>query len=94
MDIDKLGALLDRGWQAKRSLASGISSSAIDDSYDRARQAGALGGKIAGAGGGGFLFLIVPPDRRGAVKQALPDMVEVPVSYEPRGARLLSLVQV
>jgi D-glycero-alpha-D-manno-heptose-7-phosphate kinase len=93
LDIGKLGALLDRGWQTKRSLASGISSSAIDDSYDRARAAGALGGKIAGAGGGGFLFLIVPPDRREAVTRALPDMVEVPVSYEPRGARLLSVVQ-
>ena len=92
LDIAKLGALLDRGWQAKRSLASGISSSAIDESYARARAAGALGGKIAGAGGGGFLFLIVPPDRRESVKLALPEMAEVPVAYDPRGARLLSVV--
>lgn len=91
-DPGPLGALLDEGWQAKRGLASRISSSAIDDAYGRARAAGALGGKITGAGGGGFLWLIVPSDRQPAVRAALSDMVDVSVAYEPRGARILSVV--
>ncbi len=91
-DPTKLGALLDAGWRAKRSLASGVSSSQIDSLYARALAAGATGGKIAGAGGGGFLFLIVPPDRQAGVRAALPEMVDVMINYEPRGARLLSVV--
>lgn len=91
-DPGRLGALIDSGWRAKRSLASTISSSQIDIYYERALAAGALGGKIAGAGGGGFLFLVVPPERHSAVRAALPEMVDISVSYEPRGARLLSVV--
>jgi D-glycero-alpha-D-manno-heptose-7-phosphate kinase len=91
-DAGRFGAILDTGWKAKRSLASTISSAEIDACYERAREAGALGGKIAGAGGGGFLYLVVPPDRQDAVRAALPDMVDVPIAYEPRGARLLSVV--
>ncbi|SVD86998.1 uncharacterized protein METZ01_LOCUS439852, partial [marine metagenome] len=81
------------GWQAKRSLASKISSSEIDVCYEKARAAGALGGKIAGAGGGGFLYLVVPPENQAAVRAALSEMVDVAVAYEPRGARLLSVIQ-
>ena len=92
-DTEELGVLLDAGWRAKRSLASSITSSAIDKLYDCARQGGALGGKIAGAGGGGFLFLVVPRERQDAVRAALPGMKDVQVSYEPRGARLLSVVR-
>lgn len=91
-DLARFGALLDTGWRAKRGLASGVSSQVIDDFYERAMRAGALGGKIAGAGGGGFLFLLVEPDRREAVRQALADMVEVDVRHETRGSRLLSVV--
>lgn len=92
-DPQRLGAILDAGWQAKRSLASRISSSQIDNYYARARAAGAIGGKLAGAGGGGFLYLVVPPEGQDAVRRALPEMVDIPVHYEPRGARLLSVVQ-
>lgn len=92
-DPRKFGALLDAGWRAKRSLASRISTPQIDASYERALAAGALGGKIAGAGGGGFLYLVVPLERQPAVRAALPDMVHVAVSYESRGARILSVVQ-
>ena len=92
-DPGGLGAILDAGWQAKRSLASKISSSEIDVCYERARAAGALGGKIAGAGGGGVLYLVVPPENQAAVRAALSEMVDVAVAYEPRGARLLSVIQ-
>lgn len=92
-DPDRLGAILDAGWRAKRSLASKISSSEIDVFYDRARAAGAVGGKIAGAGGGGFLYLVVPEEKQAAVRAALPEMVDIRIHYEPRGARILSVVQ-
>jgi len=88
----EFGALLNAGWQAKRTLASGISSPQIDEAYARALEAGALGGKIAGAGGGGFMYLVVPPERRDAVRHALAGMTEVTIRHEPRGSRLLSIV--
>jgi len=91
-DLRSFGAIVDSGWRAKRSLASKISSSQIDDCYARALAAGALGGKIAGAGGGGFLYLVVPPECQAGVHATLSDMVDVPVKYEPRGVRLLSVV--
>jgi D-glycero-alpha-D-manno-heptose-7-phosphate kinase len=91
-DPRPVAALLDRGWRLKRTLAKGISSTQIDDAYERAQAAGALGGKILGAGGGGFLYLIAPRDRRDAVRQALADMVDVAIQYEPRGSRILSVV--
>jgi len=91
-DLQQFGALLDAGWRAKRSLASKISSPEIDASYERALRAGALGGKIAGAGGGGFLYLVVPAARRDAVRRALQGMYHVEIGYESRGARILSTV--
>lgn len=90
-DITGFGALLDAGWQSKRKLAKGITTSHIDECYEKARAAGAIGGKIAGAGGGGFLFLVVPPDRRNAVRANL-GMVDVPIRHDPRGSRLLSVL--
>lgn len=87
----RLGALLNEGWRAKRSLASTITTTGIDSMYDHAIDAGAFGGKIAGAGGGGFLFLVVAPERQQQVRSAL-GVLDVPVGYEPRGARLLSVV--
>jgi D-glycero-alpha-D-manno-heptose-7-phosphate kinase len=92
-DPEALGALLHRGWEAKRSLASKITNTQIDGFYDRARVAGCLGGKIAGAGGGGFLLLVVPPERQSQVSAAIRELVHVPASYEPRGARILSVVR-
>jgi len=91
-DLHMFGKIIDSGWQAKRSLASKISSPQIDTYYARALEAGALGGKIAGAGGGGFLYLVVPEASQDKVRAALPDMVDVDIEYEPRGVRLLSVV--
>jgi len=92
-NFEALGALLHRGWEAKRSLASKITNPQIDDLYFRARAAGCWGGKIAGAGGGGFLLLVVPPSKQKQVRASLQDSVHVPIDYEPRGARILSVVR-
>jgi D-glycero-alpha-D-manno-heptose-7-phosphate kinase len=83
------GGVLDETWISKRKLASTITSGKIDEWYARAREAGAIGGKIAGAGGGGFLLLIVPPARRAAVCRALPELAPVPIHYEESGTRVL-----
>lgn len=89
-DPAAFGALLDEGWRIKRDLAAAISSSRIDRWYELALTAGACGGKIAGAGGGGFLFLAVPPERQAAVRAALSDLTEVRVGPSHVGSRLLT----
>ena len=89
LDIGAFGRTLDEGWQLKRRLATRVSSDTIDDWYAKARQCGALGGKICGAGGGGFLMLLVPPGDQPRVRQALGDMQEVPVRFEANGSRTL-----
>ncbi|MBL8735372.1 MAG: kinase [Planctomycetes bacterium] len=87
--IERFGELLDEGWVQKKSLGGGISNDDLDDVYLRARAAGAIGGKIAGAGGGGFLLLFVPPERQEAVRQALPELVHVPFRFESSGSQIL-----
>jgi len=86
-DLDGFGRLLHRGWEMKRSLG-GISYARIDDCYERARAAGAIGGKLAGAGGGGFLVLYCPPDRQAAVCDALSDLKRVDFQFDRAGARV------
>ena len=83
------GRVLDETWQLKRQLASGITNPQIDTWYCRAREAGALGGKVCGAGGGGFLLFIIPPERQDAVRRALDNLIEIPIGYETQGSRLL-----
>ena len=87
--LDEFGELLDTAWRHKKALAEGVSDAAIDKLYDRARTAGALGGKIAGAGGGGFLVFYVPPSRQDDVRQALASLRELPVAFDPGGARVV-----
>lgn len=91
-DVGVLGEMLDEGWRAKRTLASKIAPQGIDEIYEKAKRAGALGGKITGAGGGGFLFVIVPEERQAAVRAALGGLADIKLGYEPRGARILSTV--
>lgn len=87
--IDAFGRLLHEEWQLKRSLTDKISTPAIDAIYARARAAGALGGKICGAGGGGFMVFFVPPDAQAAVKAALADLLLVPVRFENLGSHVI-----
>jgi D-glycero-alpha-D-manno-heptose-7-phosphate kinase len=88
-DWNGLGAALDEGWRLKRSLTNGISTSAIDASYDRAKAAGAWGGKITGAGGGGFLLVVHPPERSREIASALSPMQRLAVRVTPEGSRIL-----
>jgi len=85
-DVPALGCHLNQNWEQKKSLASTITDRQIDDWYAAAMAAGALGGKICGAGGGGFMLLLVPPAREAAVQQALVGLQEVAVAYEPHGS--------
>lgn len=88
-DFPRLGAILDEGWELKRHLASGITNAAMDDRYARAKAAGAYGGKITGAGGGGFLLLLHPPERSRQIAEALSPMQRLSVRLVPEGSRIL-----
>ena len=85
----RLGEVLDEGWQLKRGLANGITSSAIDVLHQRAKEAGAYGGKVAGAGGGGFLLLVHPPERTRQIEEALSPRPRTAVRISPEGSRIL-----
>ncbi len=87
--LDDFGSLLHEAWVLKKQLASKISTNVIDDLYATARQAGALGGKITGAGGGGFLMLYCPRDRQDAVRYALRDLPELPFHLERDGTKVI-----
>jgi D-glycero-alpha-D-manno-heptose-7-phosphate kinase len=80
---------LNDGWRLKRELAEGISNPEIEDMYQRALAAGALGGKICGAGGGGFLLLYCHPAHHQSVRKALEDYRELPISVEPDGSKIV-----
>lgn len=87
--LDAIGELLHEGWELKRSLASGVSTPEIDAIYAAAREAGAIGGKLLGAGGGGFLLLYVPPEAHSAVRARLPDLVKVDFKIGSEGSRVV-----
>ncbi len=88
-DFERLGEIVDEGWQLKRGLSSGISNGEIDARYAAARAAGAYGGKITGAGGGGFLLLVHPPERSRQIATALSPMERLPVRVTSEGSRIL-----
>ncbi len=89
---DILGEFLHRGWMLKNLLATGISNRRIDDYYKKALDAGALGGKILGAGGGGFLLLYCPKEKQLEVRAALSDLTTIEFSMEPEGSRLIYII--
>ncbi len=84
-----IGRLLDEGWSLKKQLSSKISNPIIDEAYAAAKQAGAYGGKLCGAGSGGFLALLVPPENQDAVRSALHNMLAVPVRFEDVGSTII-----
>lgn len=92
-NVEALGALLHEGWEAKRKLARSISSHEMDEIYERAIKGGALGGKISGAGGGGFFLLCVPSDKRQSVRRALSNLREMPFRLERGGTRVVLNMQ-
>ncbi len=83
------GEMLHEMWVAKRSLSSQVSNSHVDTLYDQARAAGALGGKLLGAGGGGFLLFFAPPERHEAIRQALGHLIHVPFKFEYSGSQII-----
>jgi len=87
--LTEVGEILDAGWALKRRLASGVTTPEIDGWYERARAAGAIGGKILGAGGGGFLLLFAAPRDHAAILTELPDLRPVPFRFEPHGSRVI-----
>jgi len=88
-NLDQFANLLHEGWEMKRSLGFGISNERIDDWYAQARRVGVTGGKLLGAGGGGFLLLFAPPERHDAIRQALGNPRELPFRADPRGSRII-----
>lgn len=89
IDIAAFGSILDEGWRLKRQLANTITTDRIDRWYEAAIRAGAYGGKLCGAGGGGFLLFIADRSRHDAIRQALSDLREVPIRFEPSGSSLV-----
>jgi D-glycero-alpha-D-manno-heptose-7-phosphate kinase len=87
-DLEAFGKALHRGWEMKRGISAVISTSAIDQVYERALLAGALGGKIAGAGGGGFLVLYCPKSAQPRVRKALADLQSLDFRFDWGGARI------
>lgn len=87
--IEDFGNLLDTSWQYKRTLSDQVSTPEIDALYASAMQAGAIGGKILGAGGGGFMLIFAKPEKHGAIREALNRLVHVPFSFENSGSRVV-----
>lgn len=88
-DLCEFGRLLDYTWKLKRGIASQVSTNSIDALYDKAMKAGAIGGKLLGAGGGGFLLFYVEPDIQEIVKNALNELLYVPFEFENSGTRVI-----
>ena len=88
-DINEFGRLLDLTWQLKRRIGDKISTDSIDELYRKALNAGAMGGKILGAGGGGFLLFYVEKNRQEKVKEVLRDLLYVPFRFENGGTRVV-----
>jgi len=89
---DVVGEFLHKDWLLKKQLASGITNSRIEEFYQRALSAGAVGGKLLGAGGGGFLLLYCPEDRQAEVREALSPLLPMELSLEPEGSNIIYVV--
>ena len=87
--LNEFGRLLDEGWQIKRSLTHRITNARIDEIYEAGLSAGALGGKLLGAGGGGFMLFFVPPERRLALRERLNKLLCVPFAFSNKGSQVV-----
>ena len=90
-DLDEFGRLLHKGWMKKKMLSSAISNTFLDDIYQRAKDAGAIGGKLLGAGGGGFFVFYVPTEKQQQVRNILADLSEVDFKFENDGAHIIHM---
>jgi D-glycero-alpha-D-manno-heptose-7-phosphate kinase len=88
-DLKDFGELLHEAWQAKRSLSATVSNSEVDTLYARARSAGAIGGKLTGAGGGGFLLLFAEPAKHQDIRNELSELIHVPIEIESSGSQIV-----
>lgn len=88
-DLDEFGRLMDLTWKLKRQTGSKVSTDSIDELYSKGIRAGALGGKLLGAGGGGFLVFYVKPENQAALKEALKDLLYIPFEFENSGTQVI-----
>lgn len=88
-DLDEFGRLLDCTWRLKRQTGEAVSTDSIDELYSKGIKAGALGGKLLGAGGGGFLVFYVEPDKQKSVMKAMEDLMYIPFKFENGGTRII-----
>jgi D-glycero-alpha-D-manno-heptose-7-phosphate kinase len=88
-DFHEIGRILHQNWEYKKQLASGVSDDQLDALYEKAMEAGALGGKVTGAGGGGFMLLYCPGEKQERVRQALSDLTELPFRFENQGSKII-----
>ncbi len=88
-NMEYFGQLLDESWRIKRTLASNISPSFVDSIYAKAKNAGAIGGKLLGAGGGGFMLFFAPPDAHDAIRDALSELLCIPFQFENEGSKVI-----
>lgn len=88
-DLISFGKLLHQAWQAKRELSDKVSNSEVDAVYEQGRAAGAIGGKLLGAGGGGFLLIFAPPSKQGKIAKQLSGLIQVPFKFEFGGSQII-----
>ena len=88
-ELDQIGNLLDESWTLKRTFSSAVSSEAIDSVYEVAKSAGALGGKLTGAGGGGMLLLFTPPSKQSNVREKLNHLLHIPFCFQKNGTEII-----
>lgn len=89
IDLNEFGRLLDHTWRLKRQTGKEVSTNSIDDLYTKGITAGALGGKLLGAGGGGFLIFYVEPEKQLAVRKAMDELLYIPIQFESGGSRVI-----
>ena len=88
-DLDDFGRLLDVTWKLKKGTGGAVSTNSIDGLYEKGMAAGALGGKLLGAGGGGFLVFYVQPEKQESVREAMKDLMYIPFQFENGGTRVI-----